>query len=133
MFITPRVLAGKRVLVVEDELLVALLVEDFLVEFGCVVIATCSNVAAALDAAQTMALDLAVLDVNLNGERSYPVADMLTERRIPFLLTSGYGEEAIPQGRSDWKVCTKPFTEQDFGDKLAELFDAGTAAGTQQC
>jgi CheY-like chemotaxis protein len=122
MFIAPQVLAGKRALIVEDELLVALMVEDFLSEFGCIVIKTCSNLTAALDAAQTTALDLAVLDVNLRGERSYPVAETLTERRIPFLLMSGYGGDAIPSGR-DWKVCTKPFTEADFGTMLAELFD----------
>jgi hypothetical protein len=64
--------------------------------------------------------DLAVLDVNLAGEMVYPVAEVLTERHIPFLFLSGYGDEAIPPGHSNWRVCAKPFR----GDDLASMMSA---------
>lgn len=118
-------LAGKRVLIVEDELLVALMIEDFLEEFGCTVIGPCSSVEAALLAVRTEAPDLALLDVNLSGERVYPVAEALAERRIPFLFLSGYGEEAIPPGHSDWKVCAKPFRGADLAGMLCAALGAG--------
>jgi CheY-like chemotaxis protein len=120
MFVAPPVLVGKRVLIVEDELLVALLIEDLLVDLGCSIVGPCSSVAKALEAARIEAFDLAVLDVNLRGEKVYPVAEVLAERHIPFLFLSGYGDEAIPSGRSAWKVCAKPFK----GDDLAEMLSA---------
>jgi len=101
MAVAPAILAGKRVLIVEDELLVALLIEDFLVEMGCSPLGPCGNVAKALHAVRTETFDLAVLDVNLAGEKVYPVAEMLTGRQIPFVFLSGYGEEAIPEGHFD--------------------------------
>lgn len=124
MFIAHPELAGKRVLIVEDELLVALLLEDFLLDLGCDTVGPCSNVAQALEVARTEALDLAVLDVNLDGEQVYPVAELLLKRNIPFLFLSGYGDEAIPPGREDWKVCAKPFKS----DELAKMLSAALSA-----
>ena len=118
--VTPPILAGKKVLIVEDELLVALLIEEFLDQLGCSILGPCASVAKALAAAQSERFDLAVLDVNLAGEKVYPVADVLVERHIPFLFLSGYGEEAIPAGHRDWKVCTKPFK----ADVLATMMSA---------
>jgi DNA-binding response OmpR family regulator len=125
MFITPPLLAGKRVLIVEDEYPVALMIEDFLIEFGCTPVGPCGTVARALDAVMAETFDLALLDVNLDGEMVYPVANALAERHIPFLFVSGYEEDVIPPGRSDWKVCTKPFR----GDDLAAMLSA-VLAGT---
>jgi DNA-binding response OmpR family regulator len=124
MVITPPVLIGKRVLIVEDELLVALLIEDFLAELGCSVLGPCGSVAKALDAARTETFDLAVLDVNLGGEKVYPVAEVLAERHIPFLFLSGYGDEAIPPGRSDWRVCAKPFKGNDLAIMMSAALEA---------
>jgi DNA-binding response OmpR family regulator len=124
MMITPPILAGKRVLIVEDELLVALLIEDFLVELGCSTLGPCGSVANALVTARSETFDLAVLDVNLAGEKVYPVAEVLAERHIPFLFLSGYGDEAIPVGRSEWMVCAKPFK----GDDLATMMSAALTA-----
>jgi DNA-binding response OmpR family regulator len=118
-------LAGKRVLVVEDELLVALMIEDFLTEFGCTTIGPCGTVETALHAVATESLDLALLDVNLSGERVYPVAAALELRHVPFLFLSGYGEEAIPPGHSDWKVCAKPFRGAELAGMLCAVM--GTA------
>jgi DNA-binding response OmpR family regulator len=120
MVLAPRVLVGKRVLIVEDEMLVALLIEDFLAELGCNILGPCGSVAKALAAARTEIFDLAVLDVNLGGQKVYPVADVLMERQIPFLFLSGYGDEAIPAGRNEWRVCPKPFR----GDHLAAMMSA---------
>jgi DNA-binding response OmpR family regulator len=121
MFLPPAVLVGKRVLIVEDEMLVALLIEDFLVEFGCSTVGPCGSVEAALDAARSVAFDLAVLDVNLDGEMVYPVAEVLAERHIPFLFLSGYGDEAIPPGHANWKVCAKPFKGDEFARMLSAV------------
>jgi DNA-binding response OmpR family regulator len=124
MFVAPQVLAGKRVLIVEDELLVALLIEDFLAELGCSTLGPCGSLANALDAARTESFDLAVLDVNLDGEKVYPVAEVLAKRRIPFLFLSGYGDEAIPVGHSEWKVCAKPFRGNDLATMMSAALEA---------
>ena len=119
MFIALPELVGKRVLIVEDEMLVALMIEDLLVELGCHTVGPCASVDKALDVARTEALDLAVLDVNLDGEKVYPVAEVLAERHIPFLFVSGYGDEAVPPDHSTWKVCTKPFKGNDLAKMLS--------------
>lgn len=107
-------LAGKRVLVVEDEAVVAMLIEDLLENCGCTVIGPCGSLEAALAVAATDPFDLAVLDVNLRGKKVYPVAELLAERHIPFLFLSSYGDEAIPAGRPDWKAFPKPFRPDDL-------------------
>ena len=117
-----RVLSGKRVLIVEDEMLVALLIEDILVELGCKPVGPFGSVEEAISAVGSEPIDLAVLDVNLAGEMVYPVAERLEERHIPFLFVSGYGDEAIPDGHLDWKVCTKPFHGRDLARMMAALF-----------
>ena len=117
-------LSGKRVLVVEDELLVALMIEDFLTEFGCTTIGPCGTVETAMHALLTEAPDLALLDVNLNGERVYPVAEALEQRHVPFLFLSGYGEDAIPPGRNGWKVCAKPFKGAELAGMLCDVMGA---------
>ena len=124
MAITPSALAGKRVLIVEDELLVALLIEDFLVDLGCTTLGPCSSVAAAMAITETERFDIAVLDVNLAGETVYPVAELLSKRHIPFMFLSGYGEDAIPIGRTDWRVCAKPFRGREFEAMLSSVLAA---------
>jgi CheY-like chemotaxis protein len=114
------VLAGRRVLVVEDEILVAMLIEDMLGIVGCTIVGPCDNVDDALAAARQEAMDMAVLDVNLAGRKVFPVAEVLAERGIPFLLLTGYGESALPRNRH-WPVCDKPFTLQQLMSALKEL------------
>jgi CheY-like chemotaxis protein len=124
MFVAPPALVGKRVLIVEDELMVVLLIEDLLADLGCSTVGPCGSVGEALEAAQAGLFDLAVLDVNLGGEMVYPVAEALTERHIPFLFWSGYGDEAIPPGRSGWRVCAKPFKADDLAEMLSAVVEA---------
>ena len=110
-------LSGKRVLIVEDELLVAMLIEDILIEQGCLISGPVATLTNALHAAQG-AVDIAVLDVNLAGIRSYPVAELLSCRGIPFLFLTGYGDRAIPPERPTWRACAKPFEPDGL---IAEL------------
>lgn len=120
----PRV-QGKRILVVEDEMLVALLIEDILTDLGCIVLGPFNTLAKALRAALMEGFDLALLDVNVAGEKVYPVADALAARHIPFLFLSSYGETAIPTGHADCKVCSKPFKGNELTDMLLSLVAAG--------
>lgn len=116
------VLAGLRVLVVEDEMTISLLIEDILDDEGCVVVGPFHRVTNALASAQTDAIDLAVLDVNVAGERVFPVAETLAARSIPFLLLSGYGQNALPPDHLDWMVCSKPFKPEKLVYMLRERF-----------
>jgi CheY-like chemotaxis protein len=127
MFVPEPRLVGKRVLIVEDEALVAMLIEGFLEECECTIVGPCGTVEKALEAVQTGTFDLAVLDVNLRGQKVYPVAEILSERHIPFLFLSGYGDDAIPPGRGTWKVCAKPFK----GNDLMRMLSA--ALGSETC
>ena len=126
MFTAPPALVGKRVLIVEDEMLVALLIEDLLVELGCSTAWSMRQSRQSTGGARTEVFDLAVLDVNLAGEIVYPVAEALAERHIPFLFLSGYGEEAIPPGhaggrcarshsrRTTWRKCCPRWLRRSF-------------------
>lgn len=116
------ILAGLRVLLVEDEMLVSLLIEDLLADQCCVVVGPFGRLPDALEAARHEAIDLAVLDVNIAGAVVYPVAEVLASRRIPFLFVSGYGENAVPDNRPKWRVCSKPFRSLDLIVMLAEQF-----------
>ena len=118
-------LAGKRVLVVEDELLVALLVEDVLSEAGCITIGPFARVLEALAAAKVETIDVALLDVNVANEKVFPIAYVLEERGIPFLFVTGYGEAALPRDRPDWEACAKPFLPGQLAARLARKVNAG--------
>jgi two-component SAPR family response regulator len=114
------VLAGLRVLVVEDEMLISLLIEDILSDQQCVIVGPYDRLADALEAARTEVIDLAVLDVNIAGSKVYPIADVLAARKIPFLLLSGYGKSAIPNDHPDWRVCSKPFRSEELLNMLID-------------
>ncbi len=117
---TRSALSGLRLLLVEDEFMIAMLIEDILLELDCVVIGPFASLTEALHAAQHAALDGAVLDVNLRGEKVYPVAEVLEGRGVPFLLLSGYGSDAIPADRPDWRACSKPFNPAELIEMLTE-------------
>ncbi|WP_449410620.1 response regulator [Methylobacterium komagatae] len=102
------VLEGRRVLLVEDESLVAMMVEDMLVDLGCeVVMAMRLDKGVAL--ARTETFDVAVLDVNLGEGRSYPVADILLARCTPFLFATGYGSAGLEPAYRSVPVLQKPY------------------------
>lgn len=116
-------LAGLRVLVVEDETLVAMLLEDMLGDLGCEVAATASRVAQAVELARdpNQTFDVAILDVNVAGETITPVAEALRERSTPFVFATGYGESGVPEGFRGRPVLQKPF---GMADVQARLNDA---------
>ncbi len=111
-------LADKRVLVVEDEFLIAMDVSAYLEAAGAHVVGPASSVNAALEALQCTELDGAILDVNLRGEMAYPVADALTARGIPFVFTTGYDSRMVPARFADVKRCEKPATPEAISRAL---------------
>lgn len=98
-----------RILVVEDEFLVAALLEQDLQAAGCVVVGPFANLASATYASRHDVFDLAVLDVNLNGQLVYPLADELAERQIPFIFLSGYGLHSMPKEYRSAPRVAKPY------------------------
>ena len=106
-------LTGKRVLVVEDEALVAMLVEDELRDAGATVLGPAACVADALRLVEAAAADggisAAVLDINLDGRHVAPVADRLAALGVPFLFATGYGEKRDARGHGAAPVLEKPF------------------------
>jgi DNA-binding NtrC family response regulator len=102
-------LAGLRILVVEDELFVAMALEEILQLAGCVVIGPILRVANAVLVARDAEIDVALLDVNLAGEFVFPVAEALMERRIPFVLMTGYARSGVPPEYADRPALAKPF------------------------
>lgn len=114
-------LQGRRILIVEDEALVAMLLEDALVDAGCSVIGPAANVDQALALLGTDRPDAAVIDLNLGGETSAPVADALAEIGVPFLVATGYGAEGLPKGHEHVPVLTKPYDPGELTTVLATL------------
>ncbi len=111
-------LNGLRILVVEDEAAISLLLEDMLLDFGCEVIGPAARLSAALDAVSREQVDLAILDVNVAGEPIYPVAEALAQRSIPFVFSTGYGSAGIRDTFRDRPVLQKPFAQHDLKQKL---------------
>jgi len=113
-------LAGHRVLVVEDEPLVAMFIEELLVEQQSVVVGPFNRLEAALEAARSAAIDIALLDVIVEDVAASPVAHVLSARRIPFLLLSDYDPEAVPADHPEWGFCSKPFSGKTLVRKMLE-------------
>jgi len=120
-----RPLQGIKVLVVEDETMVSLLIEDVLMELGCNLVGSAGRLGTALELAETVAIDVAILDVNLAGEPVYPVAETLDRRGTPFVFTTGYGQEGVLSRWRDRPTVTKPFRPDELARTLAQL--VGTA------
>jgi len=110
---------GLRVLVVEDDSLICLLLEDMLLDLGCQVVGTAGHIKRAIELAQCEEnVDVAILDVNLGGRQVFPAADILAKRGVPFLFATGMGADALP---ADWLGhCSlqKPMTIEGLGDAL---------------
>ena len=105
-----QLLSGQRVLVVEDEMLVLMAIQDMLADLGCTSIAVAGTVDKALALIDTQQFDLATLDVNLNGQRSYPIAKALSDRQVPFAFSTGYGEHGVGEGFGGRPVLNKPYS-----------------------
>jgi CheY-like chemotaxis protein len=103
-----------RVLLVEDELLITLLLEDMLVSLEWEVSDTAANLDEALTAAKAGAFDLALVDLRLGGNLTYPVADILKARCIPFVFVTGYGSAGLEPAYADTPTLEKPFNREDL-------------------
>ena len=117
-----RTLAGLRVLVVEDEMMVAMLIEDFLEKFGCTIVGPVASIAEAIRLATTEAIDGAMLDMNIDGQSIYPVAEELAQRDIPFIFVSGYGKEHFRSEYNNRPKLSKPFRLLDLRRILEATF-----------
>ena len=123
-------LKGLRILLVEDEAMIAMLVEDMLLDSGASVIGPAGGVKDALAAiSSNEAIDGALLDVNLGGEQSFEVADALTGRGIPFIFVTGYGGAGVRERYPDAQTLQKPFVTSDLEEALATLAESARSPG----
>jgi DNA-binding response OmpR family regulator len=111
----------QRALVVKDEIMVAMYVEDLLTELGFEVAATATDLDQALRLAQEGNFDFAVLDINLDGQPSFPVAEVLRERGIPFMFASGYGSKGVNEEFRTAVRIQKPFLGRDLAHAISKI------------
>ena len=114
----------KRVLVVEDEYLIRMLLEDMLADLGYGVAAAVGTVAEASVLATRGDFNAAILDVNLDGQEIFPVADILAGRSLPFVFVTGYGERSLPDRYRDRPALQKPFQAEQLSAMLAHMLAA---------
>ncbi|MAK81983.1 response regulator [Phenylobacterium sp.] len=114
-------LAGLRVLVVEDEMMVSMLIEDMLSDLGCKVVGPASRLEEAITLVESHEIDCAVLDVNLGGQPIFPLADILRAKGAPFAFATGYGDAGLRDVDKGAPVLQKPFRESDLARVLGEL------------
>nr|WP_269816504.1 response regulator [Caulobacter hibisci] len=112
-------------MVVEDEMVIAWLLTEMLDELGCHVVGPACTVGQALETIDREAFDAALLDVNLNGQFSYPVADVLAARSIPFMFSTGYDRSRIREGYRDAPMLQKPYHSTELEGALTLLFAPG--------
>lgn len=114
-------LAERRILVVEDEMLIAIQVEEVLRDLGCVIVGPVGKLDAAMRLAREERIDAAILDVTINGGQVFPVAEVLQARDIPFVFASGYGAWALPASYRDKPQLLKPFSPDDIVQALQKI------------
>ena len=116
-------LNGLRLLIVEDEMMVAMMIEDLLTDLGCVVVDVSGTLSRGLELAADarLSLDGAILDVNLGGEKVYPIADVLAARGIPFIFATGYGTAGITEAYSHVPTVAKPYNLTALQQALSGL------------
>ena len=114
---------GRSILIVEDEPLIAMMLEDFLDSLGHTVKGICESVGEAREAVEAGGFDLAILDVNLKGENIWPVATRLREKKVPFVIATGGHVDPPPPEFNDAPVIEKPYTV----DRVTPAIDAALA------
>jgi DNA-binding NtrC family response regulator len=114
-------LSGRRVLIVEDEMIIAWALADMLTRIGCVVVGRAASVNQALAMIEAADIDVALLDINLNGVKSYPVAAALAARGVPFVFSTGYHNENLPDDYKSLPMLQKPFNDSTLANMLAKV------------
>lgn len=126
-----RLLAHRRILVVEDEMMILMMIESMLATLGCESVTAAATIDQALTLIDGQEFDAAMLDVNLNGIQSHPVADALAAHGVPFVFSTGYSDHGMADGYRDRPVLKKPFHYQELaailGPLLAPRRDAALA------
>lgn len=112
-------LSGLRVLVVEDEMMVSMLLEDMLSDLGCTPVGPARRMQPALTLIECAGFDVAILDVNLNGDETYRIADALAARAIPFVFASGYSAGRLREKYRSIPSLQKPFQQPELARTLA--------------
>lgn len=115
-------LRGKRILIVEDEPIVAMAVEDILLDLGCDVVGPAYSLNQALSLIESETFDAAVLDINLHGERSYPAAETLASMGVPFAFATGYAPDRSHFDPSLAPVLQKPYSRSQLEKLLLRIF-----------
>ena len=110
--------AGLKVFVVEDETIVAMLLEQMLEELDCQVAGVAGQLSLAMELARSVEAEVAILDLNLSGQRVDPVAQILADRNVPFIFASGYGEDGLAPEWRGRPVLPKPFRLDQLKDAL---------------
>lgn len=122
-------LAGRRILIVEDDPYIMLALEEMLSEQGLVIAGTAHNLRTAIELASRKTFDLALLDVNIGSEKIDPVADILAARGCPFVFTTGCGRAGLPEAYLDYPIVEKPFyIEEMLATLRKEIGVAAVAA-----
>jgi CheY-like chemotaxis protein len=116
-----KLLSGRRALVVEDEMLLLMMIEDMLAELGCNSVTSAATVDKALALIDAQTFDFAMLDINLNGRDSRPVAEALSARRVPLVYSTGNTDHGSRDGYSDRPVLRKPFKYEELVAILTRL------------
>ena len=115
-------LSGQNILIVEDEMMVAVMLEDMLEEIGCKVAGIAAKPSQALEIIRAeQPIDAAILDLNLNGHNSYEIAAALEARRIPFLFSTGYGAPVVDERYRGRPFLQKPFRQEDLQQALTGM------------
>ena len=114
-------LAGRHILLLEDEMMILLMMEEMLIDLGGASVTSAATVGQALTKIDRQVFDAAVLDVNLNGTKSYPVAERLVARGIPFVFSTGYSDHAPGDAYADRPVLKKPFRYPELASALSRL------------
>jgi CheY-like chemotaxis protein len=127
---TQDMLVGSRVLIVEDDPIIAMTQTMTLEGAGCVVLGPAPGIDQAILMIDAQSVDLALLDINLDGEKVYPVADALAKRGVPFVFLTGYGSEMLPPAHRGQRCLTKPCDEDDLLRALREVLHSKRRTST---
>ncbi|WP_369414336.1 response regulator [Microvirga puerhi] len=117
-------LQNQRILVVEDEAAISILLEDMVTDLGAVTVGPAGRLDQALTLALQADIDVGLLDINVDGRVVYPVADVLAFRGIPFVFSTGYGRDMLPERFSSSLVLNKPFSYAEFAEALQKALCA---------